>query len=93
MKLIRTTTILAVCSLPGLVHAQFDFSIDGKPVQIHSFASQGFVYSNDNNYLTMDTSQGSFQMTDVGANISVRLTDKLRIGAQIYDRDFGQLGK
>jgi len=75
------------------MHAQFDFTIAGRPVQVHSFASQGFAYSNDNNYLTMDTSQGSFNLTDVGANISMRVTDKLRIGAQIYDRDFGQLGK
>ena len=91
-----TTTrigLLLAAALPGLLHAQFDFSIGGHQVQIHSFASQGFGYSNDNNYLTMNTSQGSFAMTDGGVNASIRLTDKLRIGAQVYDRNVGDLGK
>jgi hypothetical protein len=60
---------------------------------VHSFLSQGFAYSNDNNYLTMQTSKGSFAMTDVGVNVSAQLTDRLRVGAQVYDRDIGQLGK
>lgn len=78
---------------PLALHAQFDFSVDNKPFQIHSFGSQGFAYSNDNNFLTMQTSQGSFAMTDGGVNISTQLTDKLRISAQIYDRNIGQLDK
>jgi len=78
--------------LPGLAHAQFDFKIAGRPVQIHGFASQGFAYSNQNNYLTMPTSKGSFAMTDAGINISTRLTDKFRLGAQLYTRNFGELG-
>ena len=75
------------------LEAQFDFTLGGRPVQIHSFASQGFAYSNQNNYLTMKTSRGTFDMTDVGVNVSIQLTDKLRIGAQAYDRDFGSLGQ
>ena len=69
-----------------------DFSIDGRSVQIHAFASQGFGYSNDNNWLTMKTSDGSAAMTDFGANISTSVTDKFRIGAQLYDRNIGKLG-
>lgn len=76
-----------------LAKAQFNFDIDGKPVQIHSFGSQGFMASDQNNYLTTNTSQGSFAFTDVGANISMQLSDKFRIGAQIYDRDIGKLGQ
>ena len=72
--------------------AQFNFSVLGRPVQIHGFASQGFGYSNDNNYLTMQTSRGSFAMTDFGVNGAVQLTDKFRIGAQLYDRNVGRLG-
>jgi len=89
------TTVLAglLYAAPVVMHAQFDFKVDGLPVQIHSFASQGFGYSNDNNYLTMKTSQGSFAMTDGGVNASVRVTDRFRVGAQVYDRDFGNLGK
>ena len=82
---------LWVFPIAGL-HAQFDFTLDGRQVQIHSFASQGFGYSDDNNYLTMQTSKGSFAMTDGGVNISTQLTDKLRVGAQVYDRNIGTLG-
>jgi hypothetical protein len=83
----------AVCAAPAALHAQFDFRIDGRPVQVHGFAAQGFVYSNNNNYLTMDTSEGSFAMTDGGVNISAPVTDKFRVGAQAYARNIGQLGR
>jgi hypothetical protein len=83
----------ALSAAPGLLHAQFDFKLFDRDVQIHSFASQGFAYSNDNNYLTMKTSQGSFAMTDGGANIGTQITDKFRVGAQVYDSNVGNLGK
>jgi hypothetical protein len=82
----------AACGVPAL-NAQFSFNVDNMPVQIHSFGSQGFLYSNDNNYLTTDSSKGSFQMTDFGVNGSIRITDNFRIGAQFYDRNLGELGK
>jgi len=77
----------------GMLRAQFpNFTVDGKPVQIHGFVSQAFAASDDNNFLTMNTSAGSFAFTDFGANISMELTDKFRVGAQIYDRNLGHLG-
>jgi hypothetical protein len=83
---------VALSVVPGLLHAQFDFHVDGRDVQIHSFASQGFSYSNDNNYLTMKTSDGSFAFTDFGANVSMAISDKLRVAAQAYSRNIGRLG-
>ncbi len=80
----------AACSVPGL--SQFDFTLDGRQVQVHSFASQGFMYSNENNYLSAPTSNGTLALTDFGANISAQVTDKFRIGAQIYDYNLGDLG-
>jgi hypothetical protein len=88
-----TTLLFAAALGAPLLNAQFDFDVDGKSVQIHSFASQGFAYSNDNNYLTMNTSQGSFDFTDGGINVSTQLTDKFRVGAQGYIRSIGQLGE
>jgi hypothetical protein len=70
-----------------------NFTVAGKTIQVHGFVSEGFADTNDNNYLTMDTSKGSFAMTDGGVNVSTQLTDKFRVGAQIYDRNIGQLGK
>ncbi len=70
-----------------------DFKIDGREVQIHGFASQGFVHTDENNWLTMQTSHvGSSEFTDFGLNSSMQITDKFRIGAQIYDRNLGKLG-
>jgi hypothetical protein len=90
----KTVALTAfLCTAPVALHAQFDFNVDGRPVQIHSFASQGFMYTNQNNYMTMNTTAGSFAFTDAGANVSVKLTDNFRVGAQIYDRNIGQIGK
>jgi len=62
------TIVLAAMSLaPGLLYGQFDFKLAGRGVQIHSFASQGFAYSNQNNYLTLKTSDGSGAFTDSGS--------------------------
>jgi len=84
---------LLLCLESVGLNAQFNFEVANRQVQVHSFASQGFTYSDANNFLTMNTSQGSPAMTDGGANVSVNLTDKLRIGAQVYVSNVGQLGK
>jgi hypothetical protein len=93
MKPQRLWLAAAVFAAPCLLLAQFDFSVDGRTVQVHSFASQGFALSNVNNYLTMDTSNGSFALTDFGFNASTAITDKFRVGAQLYDYNLGRLGK
>jgi len=77
--------------LPALLQAQISFNVAQREVQIHGFLSEGFASSNDNNYLTMGTSSGSF-FTELGTNISSKLTDKLRVGGQAYGRDIGELG-
>jgi hypothetical protein len=92
-SLVKKFAIIAAFAAPGILHAQFDFNVDGHPVQIHSFGSEGCAYSNNNNFLTMKTSQGSCAMTDGGVNASVRLSDKLRVGAQIYDSNVGLLNQ
>lgn len=81
-----------VCAESVWLNAQ-EFEILHRTVQVHGFASQGFVYTNDNNWLTMNTSQGSGAFTDFGLNMSTQVTDRLRVGAQVYDRNLGQLGQ
>jgi len=90
----RIAKLAALCFWAGLitVHAQ-EFKLFDRTVQIHGFASQGFVYTNQNNWLTMHSSQGSGALTDFGVNVSMQVTDKLRIGAQGYDRNLGNLGE
>jgi hypothetical protein len=90
----RTGLLLSICLCAAQLslHGQ-DFKLFDRQVQIHGFASQGFVYTNNNNWLTMNSSEGSAAFTDFGANISMSVTDRLRIGAQAYDRNLGHLGE
>ena len=90
----RTVHYLGAAALfAPLLHAQFDFNVAGKPVQIHSFASQGFLYSDDNNYLTMKSSDGSFAMTDVGHEYLDANHRQVSRGAQFYVNNLGNLDK
>lgn len=83
---------ICLCAARLSLHAQ-EFKLFDRQVQIHGFASQGFVHTNDNNWLTMNTNNvGSGEFTDFGANASVPITDKFRVGAQLYDRKLGELG-
>jgi hypothetical protein len=90
----RIVELAVVCLWASLLvsHAQ-EFKVLDRTVQVHGFISQGFIYTNDNNWLTMNTSQGSAAFTDFGLNMSSHLTDKLLVGAQVYDRNLGQLGQ
>lgn len=60
------------------------------PIDIHGYLSQGFIYSNHNNYLA-DTKNGTFQFNELGINFSTELTDKLRMGIQLTGRDLGNM--
>jgi hypothetical protein len=84
--------LFCLCVGQTALQAQ-EFKLFDRTIQFHGFASQGFIYTNDNNWLTMHTSQGSGAFTDFGANVSMQVTDKFRIGAQVYDRNLGNLGE
>src|SRR6476659_1100913 len=70
-----------------------EFKVLDHPFQVHGFASQGFLYTSDNNWLTTHSSGGSGAFTDFGFNISTFVNDKFRVGAQFYDRNLGNLGE
>jgi len=92
-RLLAAAIALALGSSPAVVQAQYNFNLHGRQVQVHSFGSQGFAYTNDNNYLTMNTSKGSFNFDDLGVNVSSQITEKFRVGAQAYTRRLGELNK
>jgi len=90
---IRIMALGAVlCATPSALHAQ-EFKIADKAVQVHGFGTQGFVVTEGNNWLTMDTTHGSGAMTDFGLNASSQLTKKFRLGMQVYARNLGALGE
>jgi len=66
--------------------------IDSWGIDIHGFVSQGYMCSEDYNYILNDSKGGSFKFTEIGINFSKELTDKLRIGIQILARDLGDIG-
>ena len=61
-------------------------------VEVHAFASQGFIFTTNNNYLDADTTHGSFQFSEVGINFTKSITDKLRMGVQLFAQDLGPTG-
>jgi hypothetical protein len=85
--------LLSLSMSPPRLRAQA-FELWGHEIQTHGFVSQGFIHTDGNNWLTMNTNHvGSGEFSDFGANESTQLTNKFRIGAQIYDRNLGQLGR
>ena len=82
--------MLAVLTVSIGLHAQ-DFKVFNRTVQVHGYASQGFAYSNQNNFLTMNTSNGSPAFTEGAINVSTLITDKFRVGGQGYARKIGSL--
>jgi hypothetical protein len=80
------SAILATALFAGPVLA-----FDLKKVDIHGFVSQGYIDTSGNNFI-MDSKDGSFEFNEVGINFSSQLTDKLRLGIQLFSRDFGDVG-
>jgi hypothetical protein len=64
---------------------------DPSAVQVHAFVSQGVIKTTANDYLA-ESERGSFEFTEVGINFSKSVSEKLRIGMQIFAHDLGPLG-
>ena len=62
------------------------------PVTIHGFLSQGYLKSTENDFLSVSTEDGTFSFTEMGVNFSAQMTEKLRLGLQLFSRDFGPEG-
>lgn len=59
--------------------------------EIHGFVSQGFIKSTNNNYLAQ-SERGSFEFTEVGLNFTKQISERFRVGMQLFMRDLGPLG-
>jgi hypothetical protein len=83
----RLRLFVLLCIATGTLHAQ-----DLAGIEIHGFATQGFLYSSHNNYLTMQSSSGSLAWTDGAISVTDSLTDNLRVGIQLHMYQLGELG-
>jgi len=61
-------------------------------IQLHGFVSQGFLKTTANDYL-VDSSAGSFEYGEVGFNVTAHLSDKLRVGMQLFAFELGNAGR
>ena len=59
---------------------------------VHATVSQGFMLTTGNDYILTDTTHGSFQLSEMGVNLTKQITDKLRIGAQAFAQNLGMGG-
>src|SRR5262249_34005020 len=68
-----------------------DVGADPLALQVHAFASQGFLVTTEHDYLAK-SKDGSFEMTEVGINFTKPLTNDLRAGMQLFSRKLGATG-
>lgn len=85
----RTFMILLFCVFLFSSLSTFASWLDD--LRIHGFISQGYMKSNHNNYLAR-TSDGTFEFAEFGLNFQTQVSDRLRIGAQLFSRDLGYVG-
>ncbi len=75
-----------------LIFAEPVSAVEQAGVEIHGFISQGFLWSDRNNYLSAKTEDGSFEFNEIGINFIKELNDRLRVGVQFFSRDLGRTG-
>ncbi len=94
MKLRCSLTIVAASLAFAAQGSAVELGNEGDlaSVEMHAFASQGFIFTTRNNYLADNTTHGSFQFSEIGLNFTKTLTDDLRMGLQLFAQDLGPSG-
>jgi hypothetical protein len=85
----KTMMLLLLCTVCISWNAS---ALDLDRLQIHGFASQGYLRSNHYDYLNAETEDGTVEFNEFGLNITSTLTDHLRLGIQLLARDLGDDG-
>jgi hypothetical protein len=88
------TIVAAACVLAGVTLAEplAAGEGDGLGLAWHGFVSQSFLKTNDNVYLGLNSTAGTFAYTEEAINGTINPTAKLRIGIQLIGRDLGPQG-
>src|SRR3954467_4696971 len=74
------------------VGAELGQPSEGPTVEMHGFVSQGAIKTTGNNYLIGTSKRGSVEFAEIGANFSGQLTDRLRVGLQLFSSKLGSTG-
>jgi hypothetical protein len=83
----RVCLFVFLCACAGSLHSQ-----DIAGIAVHGFVSQGFLFSSNNNYLSMKSSDGSPQWTDAVVDITDPISENLRAGIQLRMYQLGEFG-
>jgi hypothetical protein len=86
-RLLVGAMTLALGAIP--VTAQ---SLDDLNIQIHGYATQGFLYTTQNNIFTTTSSDGSPAWTESVVNVTAQPDQKLRVGVQARYFLLGNMG-
>lgn len=76
----------------GLFFAVISIGGADEPVSIHGTLQQSYVLSTKNDFLFRGTKGGSLEFTEATLNATKQVDDRLRVGAQLLSREFGQEG-
>lgn len=82
--------LCVLCGVFCVTGSAVAFDLD--QIQIHGFASQGYLQSNHYNYFSAQTEDGTIEFNEFGLNVVSTLTGKLRMGIQLFARDFEEIG-
>lgn len=88
-KLFKYLTLVSATAFTGLMTPSASAIQLSDSVEMHGFASQGFVYSPDTPYATEDTDKGSFAFRELGLNLSWNISPQTRLTGQVLKREFG----
>jgi hypothetical protein len=86
-KILLGALALALGAIPATAQSLEDLNI-----QIHGYATQGYLYSTNNNFFTTSSSNGTPAWTEAVINVTSQPTPKLRVGAQARYELLGNIG-
>ncbi len=62
-------------------------------MDIHGFASQGYLRTDEYNYVSTKTKGGTFDFGEIGVNFTSQVSNSIRVGAQLLSRRMGDDGE
>src|SRR5258708_1393288 len=78
----------AIAGVMGFGLAAAAQAIEAGKLDIHGFLAQGFLWSDRQNYPIGGTRGGTTQFNEIGINFTAEPADRLRLGTQLFARDF-----
>jgi hypothetical protein len=81
---------LLLMARPALADADEENTIAG--IEVHGFVSQGFIDTLRNDYLVTNSTKGTFDLTEAAINFTKTVSDRLRLGVQLFGGGFVPTG-